>query len=49
MIVIVDREQGGKQKLEERGYIVNSITTISEIMNILINLKKFQKKKHIRY
>ena len=44
MIVIVDREQGGKQKLEEKGYIVNSITTISEIINILLNSKKISKK-----
>lgn len=40
MIVIVDREQGGKQKLEEKGYTVNSLTTISEIINILLNSEK---------
>lgn len=40
MIVIVDREQGGKQKLEEKGYTVNSLTTISEIINILLKSEK---------
>lgn len=43
IIVIVDREQGGKQKLEEKGYIVHSLTTISEIIKILFNSKKISK------
>jgi orotate phosphoribosyltransferase len=31
VLVVVDREQGGKQALEKQGYKVKSVTTISEI------------------
>lgn len=45
LIVIVDREQGGKQKLEDKGYIVHSLTKISEIVKILSNSKRISKVK----
>jgi uridine monophosphate synthetase len=38
VLVVVDREQGGKKRLEELGYKVYSITTISEIAENLILL-----------
>jgi len=39
IVVVVDREQGGKQELEKRGYQVKPITTISEIVKILVSTK----------
>ena len=35
--VLVDREQGGKKELEEKGYSLHSVLTISELLK---NLKK---------
>lgn len=35
LIVVVDREQGGKEKLEQKGFIVHSLAKISEIVKIL--------------
>jgi len=35
--VLVDREQGGKKELEEKGYALHSVLTISELLK---NLKK---------
>jgi len=37
--VVVDREQGGKQELEKRGYQVKSVTTITEIVKNLVSTK----------
>ncbi|MEM2129375.1 MAG: orotate phosphoribosyltransferase [Candidatus Bathyarchaeia archaeon] len=39
IIVVVDREQGGKQELEKHGYLVKPITTISEIAKTLVLTK----------
>lgn len=33
--VFLDREQGGRKRLESKGYRVHSVTTISEMLNIL--------------
>lgn len=38
VLVMVDREQGGKQELEARGYNLISVFTISELMNALLEL-----------
>jgi uridine monophosphate synthetase len=35
IVVVVDREQGGKQKLEKLGYAVHALTSISEIIDSL--------------
>lgn len=35
LVVFLDREQGGKQKLEEKGYKVHAVMTISELFEIL--------------
>jgi uridine monophosphate synthetase len=36
IIVVIDREQGGKEKLEQKGYIVHSLAKISEIVKSLV-------------
>lgn len=36
LLVVVDREQGGKERLERLGYKLRSLTTISEMVNILL-------------
>jgi uridine monophosphate synthetase len=40
LIVVVDREQGGKEKLEQKGYRVHSLAKISEIVKYLSETKK---------
>ena len=39
IVVVVDREQGGKQELEKQGYKVKPVTTISEIVKDLESTK----------
>ena len=39
IVVVVDREQGGKQELEKQGYKVKPVTTISEIVKSLRSTK----------
>jgi orotate phosphoribosyltransferase len=39
VVVVVDREQGGKQELEKQGYQVKSVTAISEIVKSLVSAK----------
>lgn len=40
LLVVVDREQGGKEKLEQNGYIVHSLAKISEIVKVLADSNK---------
>ncbi|MEM2091930.1 MAG: orotate phosphoribosyltransferase [Candidatus Bathyarchaeia archaeon] len=40
VIVLVDREQGGRENLESMGYRVKAIATISEIINSLLSAGK---------
>lgn len=35
IVVLVDREQGGKKHLQEKGYNLHSVITISEMLNVL--------------
>ena len=35
IVVVLDREQGGSQRLKEKGYNVHTLFTISEVVNIL--------------
>jgi orotate phosphoribosyltransferase len=35
ILVVVDREQGGRENLEELGYRVKSVTTISDLIEVL--------------
>jgi len=39
IVVVVDREQGGRQELEKQGYKVRPVTTISEIVKDLVSAK----------
>jgi uridine monophosphate synthetase len=36
LMVVVDREQNGRENLEKRGYIVHALAKISELVNCLI-------------
>lgn len=40
LLVVVDREQGGKEKLEQNGYVVHSLAKISEIVKVLAGSNK---------
>jgi len=40
LLVVVDREQGGKEKLEQNGYVVHSLAKISEIVKVLAESNK---------
>ena len=37
IVVIIDREQGGKENLKKQGYQVKSVTTISKIVKSLVS------------
>ena len=39
IVVVVDREQGGKKELEKKGYKVKPVTTITEIVKSLMSSK----------
>jgi len=43
VMVVVDREQGGRENLEKNGYQFTALTTISEIVNSLLQNKKISK------
>jgi uridine monophosphate synthetase len=43
VMVIVDREQGGKENLEKLGYKVNALAKISELVNCLHQTWKISK------
>ncbi len=44
IIVVVDREQGGKENLEAMGYRVKALSTISGIVNRLLEMGKISSK-----
>jgi uridine monophosphate synthetase len=43
MLVVVNREQGGKENLEELGFRVHALAKISEIVNSLYQKKHISK------
>ncbi len=43
IVILVDREQGGKEELERKGYRLHSITSISKIIGILLGEGKIGK------
>ncbi len=42
-MVVVDREQGGKENLEKIGYEVHALAKISEIVKVLHKSEKISK------
>ncbi len=40
ILVLIDREQGGRAQLEQRGYKLHSVITISEMLDVLNENKK---------
>lgn len=40
LVVVLDREQGGIQRLEEKGYNVHTLFTINEVIDILFKYKR---------
>ncbi|MEK7212923.1 MAG: orotate phosphoribosyltransferase [Patescibacteria group bacterium] len=40
IVVLVDREQGGKKHLQEKGYNLHSVLTISEMLEVLVKENK---------
>ena len=44
LIVIVDREQGGKENLEKLGYRVHALSKISDLVNNLVESEHISKK-----
>lgn len=45
ILVVIDREQGGKENLSRIGYILESITTISDIVTCLLMKRKISETK----
>ena len=43
IVVLVDREQGGKKHLQEKGYNLHSVITISEMLEVLEAENKLEK------
>lgn len=45
IVILIDREQGGEERLLDRGYKLYSVFQITEVLNILFNNHKISKKK----
>jgi orotate phosphoribosyltransferase len=45
VIIVIDREQGGKEELESRGYRVVSVATISQVIRSLLESGKISPEK----
>ena len=43
IVIVVDREQGGRQNLENEGYKVHALASISELVNSLFQCKRISK------
>lgn len=48
IVVVLDREQGGKEKLEKEGYKVSTLFTISEAVEILFQNQKMTEEEYQR-
>jgi len=46
IVILIDREQGGKENLAEKGYHLHTIFVITEILNILLKAKKISGEKY---
>jgi len=45
VVVIIDREQGGKNNIEQRGCRLHSVVTISEVVSVLVEEGRIEKEK----
>lgn len=43
VLVVVDREQGGRKRLEKRGYKLRALTTVSELVDALFQSQRITK------
>lgn len=46
VVVLVDRQQGGREDLDKKNYRLHSVLTITEILKTLLSAKKLTKKKY---
>lgn len=46
IVVLVDREQGGKVNIEKKGYTFHCVFTLTQWLKVLLNHKKISKKKY---
>lgn len=46
IVVLVDREQGGKEYLENKGYVFHAAFTITQWLQVLLKNKKLSKSKY---
>lgn len=46
IVVLIDREQGGKEFLKERGYRLHGVFTISQMLQVLLGTGKIEKEKY---
>jgi len=44
IVVLIDREQGGREQVEEKGYALHSALTVSELLNALLEANKISQK-----
>ncbi|MFZ2205933.1 MAG: orotate phosphoribosyltransferase [Microgenomates group bacterium] len=46
IVVLVDREQGGRDNIEKKGYNFHCVFTLTQWLKVLLNHKKISKKKY---
>ena len=46
IVVLVDRNQGGKEQLEEKGYHLHAVLNLTEMLDIFLRTGKITKKKY---
>ncbi len=46
IVVLVDREQGGRDNLEKKGYAFHCVFTLAQWLKVLLDHKKITKKKY---
>ena len=45
-VVLIDREQGGREMLEEQGYRVHAVISLRELLDILLELGRLNRSQH---
>jgi len=46
MLVVIDRQMGGAEEMAARGYRLHSTLTLTDILDILLRLKRITKRQH---